>query len=129
MKEVYLLNSDDELCAYIYCESVMNIRPWRLWIDSQDHLKVEPNPDIHIMELKVIMEKHFKENPNHAGLRHLYIHLMELSPTPEFASDKLFPSPLNTLAPDLGHLCHMATHIDILEGDYERCVELNIKAS
>ena len=30
--------------------------------------------------------------------------------------------------PDAGHLIHMPTHIDVLVGDYESCVEYNLSA-
>ena len=30
--------------------------------------------------------------------------------------------------PDAGHLVHMATHIDVLVGDYESCVRYNLAA-
>lgn len=74
------------------------------------------------------MEKHLKINPSHLGLRHLWIHLMELSPTPEVAQDECFPERLIDLAPDIGHLGHMATHIDILVGNYESSLEKNKQA-
>ena len=36
--------------------------------------------------------------------------------------------PLRTQFPDAGHLVHMATHIDVLVGDYESCVRWNARA-
>jgi len=53
----------------------------------------------------------------------MYIHLMEMSPRPERAlrhGDRL-----STLVPDAGHLLHMATHIDVLCGDYSNVVSRN----
>ena len=53
----------------------------------------------------------------------MYIHLMEMSPHPEKAlrhGDRL-----STLVPDAGHLLHMATHIDVLCGDYMNVVSRN----
>ncbi len=46
----------------------------------------------------------------------MYIHLMEMSPHPERALQQ--GDRLATLVPDAGHLLHMATHIDVLCGDY-----------
>ncbi len=60
---------------------------------------------------------------DHPGLLHMYIHLMEMSPTPEKAlrhGDRLVD-----LVPDAGHLVHMATHIDVLCGDYQNVVARN----
>ncbi|MDH5505227.1 MAG: hypothetical protein OEY98_14520, partial [Acidimicrobiia bacterium] len=59
----------------------------------------------------------------HPGLLHMYIHLMEMSPHPERAlraGDRLYG-----LVPDAGHLQHMATHIDVLCGDYQSVLERN----
>jgi tetratricopeptide (TPR) repeat protein len=53
----------------------------------------------------------------------MYIHLMEMSPTPEKAlraSDHL-----RGLVPDAGHLQHMSTHIDVLCGHYHNVVDWN----
>ena len=57
----------------------------------------------------------------------MYIHLMEMSPTPEKAlphGDRLVD-----LVPDSGHLVHMATHIDVLCGDYQNVVWRNHRAA
>jgi tetratricopeptide (TPR) repeat protein len=56
----------------------------------------------------------------------MYIHLMEMSPQPERAlrhGDRL-----STLVPDAGHLRHMATHIDVICGDYANVVARNSRA-
>ena len=47
----------------------------------------------------------------HPGILHLYVHLMEMSPTPEKAL--VAGDHLRELVPDAGHLIHMPTHIDI----------------
>jgi tetratricopeptide (TPR) repeat protein len=63
----------------------------------------------------------------HPGVLHMYIHLMEMSPTPELA---LRPGDfLRGLVPDAGHLEHMPTHIDILCGHYHSVIEWNQKAA
>ena len=56
----------------------------------------------------------------------MYIHLMEMSPHPEKAlrhGDRL-----KDLVPDAGHLVHMATHIDVLCGDYQNVLSRNLQA-
>ncbi|RMJ26008.1 hypothetical protein PHISP_03145, partial [Aspergillus sp. HF37] len=63
----------------------------------------------------------------HPGILHMYIHLMEMSKTPEVA---LVPADyLRDLVPDAGHSRHMPTHLDILVGDYRRSVDCNMKAT
>ena len=53
----------------------------------------------------------------------MYIHLMEMSPTPELALRH--GDSLATLVPDSGHLLHMATHIDVLCGEYQNVIARN----
>jgi tetratricopeptide (TPR) repeat protein len=53
----------------------------------------------------------------------MYIHLMEMSPHPEKALKA--GDALVNLAPDAGHLQHMATHIDLLCGHYQNVVARN----
>ncbi|MEY8838951.1 hypothetical protein AB9K41_07970, partial [Cribrihabitans sp. XS_ASV171] len=62
----------------------------------------------------------------HPGLLHLYVHLMEMSPTPEKALKA--GDVLRTLVPDAGHLVHMPTHIDVLCGHYHDVVHWNERA-
>jgi len=56
----------------------------------------------------------------------MYIHLMEMSSTPESALHKA--NLLRGLVPDAGHLHHMPTHLDILCGDYESAAIWNLEA-
>ena len=59
----------------------------------------------------------------HPGILHMYIHLMEMSPTPEAASEA--GDLLRDLVPDAGHLRHMPSHIDVLTGDYRAVIDAN----
>lgn len=60
---------------------------------------------------------------DHAGILHLYIHLMEMSGVPESALKA--SERLQGLVPDAGHLNHMPSHIYVLCGDYERAITSN----
>ncbi|KAF7717191.1 Uncharacterized protein PECH_004044 [Penicillium ucsense] len=62
----------------------------------------------------------------HPGLLHLYIHLIEMSPTPELGLP--IADHLRGLVPDAGHLEHMPSHIDVLCGDYRRAIAANTSA-
>jgi tetratricopeptide (TPR) repeat protein len=73
------------------------------------------------------LEKVLLKFPNHPGAHHLYIHLVEASPTPELA----LPSAkfLETAMPGAGHIVHMPAHIYVRVGDYSRSIDLNVQAA
>jgi len=125
MKPVYDAFPDDLDVTFVYAEALMNRTPWKLW----DFWKGIPNPEASTVEAQAVLERAF-ERPDawdHPGLLHMYIHLMEMSPHPELAlrhGDRL-----NGLVPDAGHLVHMATHIDVLCGDYQNVLSRNLAAA
>jgi len=125
MKPVYEANPDDLDIACVYAEALMNRTAWQLW----DFHKGVPNPDASTPEAMTVLERAFEQTPgawDHPGLLHMYIHLMEMSPHPERAlrhGDRL-----SELVPDAGHLVHMATHIDVLCGDYQNVLCRNLAA-
>jgi tetratricopeptide (TPR) repeat protein len=125
MKPVYEAHPDDLDVAFVYAEALMNRTPWQLW----DFHKGEPNPEASTVEAMAVLERAFEDTPgawDHPGLLHMYIHLMEMSPHPERAlrhGDRL-----STLVPDAGHLVHMASHIDVLCGDYQNVLARNLAA-
>ena len=82
------------------------------------------SPDV--PEIQRVLEHGLQISPRHPGLCHLYVHLSEMSSTPEMALEAC--KTLRVSCPDAGHLLHMPTHIDVLVGDYENCVECNLKA-
>lgn len=126
MKPVYEANADDLDIAFAYAEALMNRTPWQLW----DFHKGVPNPDASTPEAMAVLENAFDRTPgawDHPGLLHMYIHLMEMSPHPERAlrhGDRL-----KNLVPDAGHLVHMATHIDVLCGEYQNVLYRNLAAA
>ncbi|MFK7868265.1 MAG: hypothetical protein AB8B58_03375 [Roseobacter sp.] len=126
MKPVYEAHPDDLDVAFVYAEALMNRTPWQLW----DFWKGIPNPKASTPEAMAVLERAFEQTPgawDHPGLLHMYIHLMEMSPHPERAlrhGDRL-----TGLVPDAGHLVHMASHIDVLCGDYANVLQRNLKAT
>jgi hypothetical protein len=110
----------------LIAEALMNRTPWTLWNTAQGL----PAPGSSTAEAQTLLERTFARHPaawDHPGLLHMYIHLMEMSPTPERAlphGDRLVD-----LVPDSGHLVHMATHIDVLCGDYHNTVRRNRAAA
>lgn len=126
MKPVFDANSDDLDVTFVYVEAMMSRTPWKLW----DFWKGIPNPEASTTEAMAVLERAFDKIPaawDHPGLLHMYIHLMEMSPFPERAlrhGDRL-----SGLVPDAGHLVHMATHIDVLCGDYQNVLSRNLAAA
>lgn len=107
--------------AALHADALMNLTPWQLW----DLRTGEPAEGARTAEARTVLERALatEAGERHPGLLHLYIHLMEMSPTPETAlpvADRL-----RGLVPDAGHLQHMPTHLDVLCGDYRRVVADN----
>lgn len=124
MRPVYAAFPEDLDVTFVFAEALMNRTPWQLW----DFCKGVPNPAASTVEVVDILEKAFQrpEAWTHPGLLHMYIHLMEMSPHPEKALRH--GDVLTKLVPDAGHLVHMATHIDVLCGDYQAVVDRNLAA-
>jgi hypothetical protein len=126
MRDVHRRFPTDLDVTSLFAEALMNRTPWTLW----DTRLGQPTPGSSTAEAKTLLERTFARHPaawDHPGLLHMYIHLMEMSPTPEKAlphGDRLV-----TLVPDSGHLVHMATHIDLLCGDYQATVQRNHAAT
>ena len=124
MRRVYGSFPDDLDVAALFAEAIMNRTPWQLWNIEAG----KPADGADTLEAIEVLEKAMKRpgGGDHPGLLHMYIHLMEMSPTPERAlkaGDRL-----RHLVPDAGHLLHMPTHIDVLCGDYLNVVDWNDRA-
>ena len=110
---------DDLDAATLYAESMMNLRPWKLW--SRDG-----NPAPETLEIVSVLEGVLRRNPNHTGANHYYIHAVEASNNAERA----LPSAarLGKVAPAAGHLVHMPSHVYIRTGDYQEAAQSNVDA-
>ncbi|MEX0368096.1 MAG: tetratricopeptide repeat protein [Ruegeria sp.] len=109
----------------VYAESLLNLTPWKMW----DLAAGKPAEGAATLEAQEVLETAMQNDPaamSHPGLLHLYVHLMEMSPTPEKALKA--GDVLRTLVPDAGHLVHMPTHIDVLCGQYQNVVHWNERA-
>jgi len=106
--------------ATLYAESLMNLRPWRLY--KKDGTP-EPGTDKIVASLESVM----KRDPNHPGANHYYIHAVEASKSP----DRALPQAgrLETLVPGAGHLVHMPAHIYIRTGQYAKSAKSNAEAA
>ncbi|KUJ21695.1 TPR domain protein [Mollisia scopiformis] len=124
MESVYKEFQDDLDVATLYSDALMNLTPWQLW----DLRSGKPAAGARTMEAKAVLDRALatEEGLKHPGLLHLFIHLMEMSGTPERALT--VADHLRGLVPDSGHLNHMPTHLDILCGDYRRAIASNSDA-
>jgi tetratricopeptide (TPR) repeat protein len=111
---------DDLDVATLYAESLMNLRPWRLY--TKDGTP-EPGTDTIVASLEGVMRR----DPNHPGANHYYIHAVEASKTPNRALPQA--GRLETLVPGAGHLVHMPAHIYIRTGDYAKSAKSNADAA
>ncbi|KAL3943318.1 MAG: hypothetical protein SGBAC_002601 [Bacillariaceae sp.] len=121
MRKIYEKFPDDSEVAYFFAESLMVLNAWQLF-EFPTGKPVSPDVD----ETRAVLEKALAVHRDHAGLCHMYVHLSEMSAYPEKALDACLS--LRHKFPHAGHLIHMPTHIDVLVGDYESCVEYNCKA-
>ncbi|MBC7899564.1 MAG: hypothetical protein H7070_05875 [Saprospiraceae bacterium] len=119
MSELVKKYPDDLDGATLYAESMMNLRPWKLW--SPDGKPAEGT-----LEIVAVLEGVLRRNPNHTGANHYYIHAIEASPNAERGLASA--ARLGKLAPKAGHLVHMPSHIYIRTGDYTEAAESNADA-
>ncbi|MCY4543115.1 MAG: hypothetical protein OXB95_12115 [Rhodobacteraceae bacterium] len=127
MRGVYSNNHDDVDVQVLFAEALMNRTPWTFW----QRLSGDPLPGAATVEAREVLEAGILQREGsgelpHPALLHMYIHLMEGSRWPEKALDAA--DALRRLAPDSGHLLHMASHIDLLCGRYAEALEANTRA-
>lgn len=124
MAAVYKDFPDDLDVATLYADALMNLTPWQLW----DLTTGQPAKGARTLEAKEILDRALAQEGGlqHPGLLHLYVHLWEMSATPEKAMQ--IADHLRGLVPDAGHLEHMPSHLDILCGDYRRAIASNMDA-
>jgi tetratricopeptide (TPR) repeat protein len=125
MRPVHQAYPDDLDLRFIFAEAILNRTPWRMW----DRRTGEPAAGAGTIEAREMLESAFRDLPgamNHPGLLHLHVHLMEMSPHPEVAL--VSGDRLRELTPDMGHLVHMPTHIDVQCGHYRDSMHWNQKA-
>jgi tetratricopeptide (TPR) repeat protein len=120
MGEVSAKYPDDLDAATLYAESLMNLRPWKLYTADGTP---QPGTDVIVKTLESVLAR----KADHPGANHYYIHAVEASNAP----DRAEPSAkrLETLVPGAGHLVHMPAHIYIRTGDYLASAKSNADAA
>jgi len=111
---------EDPEVQILYADAVMNTMPWDYWLP-------DGKPKLQTQEAKRVLESTLAKFPRHPGAHHLYIHLIEASPTPELGLNSA--KFLEAAMPGAGHIVHMPSHIYVRTGDYTRAVLTNVKAA
>ncbi len=119
MKSLYAKYPTNTDIAALYADAMMLEHPWELW-------NVNGTPKPWTPLIRNVLEKALIRAPQHPGLNHYYIHVMEPSPFPEKAmacADRL-----GKLNPGLAHLVHMPSHIYLRTGYYSKGYQVNEEA-
>lgn len=119
MRQVYRRYPEDPNIAALFAESLMDLHPWNYWTEDDQAQPWTP-------EIRGVLEKLIAENPRHPHGHHLYIHLLENSPTPEATIKSA--DIIRNLVPAAGHLVHMAGHAYYAAGLYHDCSLVNEEA-
>ncbi len=127
MRDVHRRFPDDADVVALFAEALITRTPWKLWdldtgeqADGADTLEAQA-----VLEAAIRDRDEAGEAP-HPGLLHMYIHVVEMSRTPErgeAAADRL-----HHLSPDNGHLNHMPCHVYLQCGRYADAVAVSRKA-
>jgi tetratricopeptide (TPR) repeat protein len=118
MHELAARQPDDPDAQTLYAESLMLPVRWHWYADG--------NPAAGVAEAERVLQAVLRRHPQHPGANHLYIHVVESSPTPERA----VPSAqrLMGITPAAGHMVHMPGHIWLALGDFNNTVAVNERA-
>lgn len=127
MRAVYTEFTTDLDVATLFAEALINRTPWQLWDlkTGQAAEGADTSEAISVIE-RAMKQSELEALEPHAGLLHMYVHVMEMSPHPEKALKAA--DTLRDLIPEAGHLLHMPSHIDILCGQYYNAVAANDRA-
>ncbi|MDZ7590455.1 MAG: tetratricopeptide repeat protein [Rubrivivax sp.] len=116
MRVLAARHSRDADIAVLAAESLLNLHPYDWW-----------QPDGRALpwtgEIVALLARALQLAPGHPGANHYWVHLFELSATPERAVPQA--DRLRTLVPGSGHLLHMPAHIDMRTGRYAEATAAN----
>ncbi len=118
-KVVALFPRDQDIGA-LYAEALMDTQPWDYWQAGGNEPKARAG------EILATLERVLKDNPNHPGAIHYYIHVVESSATPERALP--YAQRLGRQMPGAGHIVHMPFHIFYRIGQYKEALQANKEA-
>ena len=119
MRQVWQRHPDDADVGTWFAEALLDLHPWDQWtLDGQQRPGTA--------EILATLEAVLRLQPGHPQANHLYIHAVEASPHPEWANAAA--DRLRAMAPGVGHLVHMPSHIDIRCGRWAAAITANEQA-
>ncbi|HET9023495.1 MAG TPA: hypothetical protein VFN64_02920, partial [Burkholderiaceae bacterium] len=116
MRKLATRYPDDADIAVLAAEAIMNAHPYDYW-------RPGGAPQPWTPDVVALLDRATRIAPDHPGAHHYRIHLYEASTTPQRAlasADRI-----GTLAPAVGHLVHMPSHIYLRLGRYHDAVLAN----
>lgn len=119
MRDVARRYPVDDDVQVLFAESLMDVKPWKLWT-----LEGDPTPGT--PEIVATLERVLARSPEHPGANHYYIHAVEASRHPEAAEP--VADRLTELMPGAGHIVHMPAHIYQRVGRYADASDANERA-
>jgi len=119
MRDVWKTYPDDGDVGALTGQALMLLHRNGSWTHDGEP---EPGTDEVIRTLQSVIAKH----PRHPYAVHLLVHVLEASPNPQLAD--VAADRLRDMAPGLGHLSHMPSHIDIRRGRWQEAVVASEKA-
>jgi tetratricopeptide (TPR) repeat protein len=100
----------------LYAESEMILNPWDQWFP-------DGSPRMETINAIAALNRAIAVSPDHLMANHLLIHVFEASPDAGQALESA--NRMCTLAPSLGHLVHMPSHIYIHLGMWNEAIHQN----
>ena len=119
MAKLYAAYPEDTDAATLYAASLMNLSPWDYW-------SADGQPEGRTADFVTILESVIERDPQHEGALHYYIHAVE---PVDAARGVKAADALTGLAPGIGHLVHMPSHIYMQVGRYADAFEANVQAA
>lgn len=119
MLEVWRAHPADADVAAWTADALMQLRPWDLWTKSG---LPQPGTD----EVIAALDAALRLDPRHPLANHLTVHAQEASAQPERGDAAA--NRLREIAPGLGHLVHMSSHIDVRRGRWEEAIVANTRS-
>jgi tetratricopeptide (TPR) repeat protein len=116
MRKLAARRPDDADIAVLAAEAVMNAHPYDYW-------RPDGSPQPWTPEIVALLDRATRLVPDHPGAHHYRIHLYEDSKSPERALESA--ERIGALAPVVGHLVHMPSHIYLRVGRYHDAVRAN----
>lgn len=113
----YQIHHNDLEAAFLVSHAIMMSTPWNYYAPESG----TPMPGI--PRALEVLERGIEMNPDHPGLTHLHVHLLEASNMPgraEASADRLAG-----LTPMAGHMVHMPGHIYMRLGRYHDAIRTN----